>query len=175
MTRKTFVMIFLSCLILAGAWVPAQAQQPSFVGKWDLVIDLGTPENPSLFVYVVEATSAPAASEGNQSAPASSARGGGIVLGALNFGCTTNCRTIGFGWRHTPLTGANPVGVAMTFELPSPVAPGTFLLDGRYVNPNTVEGRAVLLADPLAATDPATINQQLNRVITVGKFTALRR
>jgi hypothetical protein len=110
-----------------------------------------------------------------QSAAPSMARGGGVVLGALNFGCTTTCRTIGFGWRHTPLTGSNPVGVAMTFELPSPVSPGTFLLDGRYTDANTVEGRAVLLADPLANTDPMTVNQQLNRVVTVGKFTAFRK
>jgi|GEM_PF-2667882 len=175
MIRKTLlVMISLSLIILA-ARVPshAQGQANSFVGKWFLTIDLG---GGSVFNYEIEAKPSPGGttSTGTQSGSPSTARGGGSVLGALNFGCTSNCREIGLSWRHTPLSGANPTGVALSFELQSPVSPGTFVLQGDFVDANAVQGKAILLSDVLPSTDPSTVNPDLNRVVTVGTFTAFR-
>jgi hypothetical protein len=166
-------MVFSLSLITLGTWIPSHAQQAnSFVGRWFLRIELAG--NP--FDYEIRATPSPGGmtSNGTQSAPASMARGGGGVLGALNFNCTNTCREIGFGWRHTPLTGLSPTGVALSFELQSPVAPGTFVLQGDFVDANTVQGKAILLADVLPATNPNTVDPDLNRVVTVGTFTAFR-
>lgn len=174
MIRKTLVVMISLGLIILAARVPshAQGQANSFVGKWFLRIDLGG----SPFDYEIEAKPSPGGmtSTGTQSGPPSTARGGGSVLGALNFGCTTTCREIGFGWRHTPLTGLNPTGVALSFELQSPVSPGTFVLQGDFVDANTVQGKAILLSDVLPSTNPATVDPDLNRVVTVGTFTAFR-
>jgi hypothetical protein len=169
MFRK--IVASFAVLVVLALSVPytSQAQDaPSFVGKWSLVVQL--PGVPFAFNYEVVAQGAPA--DDPRGVGTTTRHGTGTVTGLLDF-CPA-CRVVGVAWRHTPLTGAMPTGVTLSYEAPSGSSPSSFNLRGTFMTADRIEGTAINIGDGTDSAN-ADYDAKIGYVVTKGTFVMTRQ
>jgi hypothetical protein len=169
MFRKIVASIALFVFLgLSGPHISQAQPANSFIGKWRLTFQL--PGVPFPFNYEIVAEGAPA----NEAigVDATTRHGVGTVTGLLDL--CPNCRIIGLTWRHTPLTGAMPTGVTLSFEAPSPSSPSSFNLRGAFATPDRIEGMVFQISDDPTSTNP-NFDPKLGYVVNTATFVMTRQ